>query len=65
MDKEFKPDVKKAVTLIFHAEHDEYMKTLENKSKYTRWLYDNDAGFQKFMKRRKWITKQSDYTDAN
>jgi len=40
-------------TLNLELNQVEYLRTLKNKSKYVRWLLDNDGGYQKHIKEGK------------
>lgn len=53
MAKEFKDDSKKAVNLNLEESQIEFLESLKNRSKYVRWLINNDAKYQKFIKERK------------
>ncbi len=53
MGKEYKDDeIKVLVNLNLGINHVKYMKTLKNKSKYVRWMFDNDLGYQKYIKNK-------------
>ena len=49
-EKVFKDEPLKRHVLYIRESHLEYLRSLDNGSKYVRWLLDNDSGYQKYLK---------------
>jgi hypothetical protein len=59
MAKEFKEEVLKQIPVNLKNTHVEYLAIHGNKSKFLRWILNNDKGYKKFMKGKNAATRTS------